>query len=150
MNRFARWKSAGSMLSVVALAVLLMDVDTFAGIETKGLRVTQEGAILLAKAEAVRTKRANSIEDITRVEVVTDPGKHDWDKDKKFNGEGYYKDSKLKHKKYWEIFFAQQLYLSLQLMNALLNSLKFQRFHFLNLCLFLQQSVYLQIYLLVE
>jgi len=93
------------MLSVVALAVLLMDVDTFAGIETKGLRVTQEGAILLAKAEAVRTKRANSIEDITRVEVVTDPGKHDWDKDKKFNGEGYYKDSKLKHKKYWEIFF---------------------------------------------
>jgi hypothetical protein len=80
-------------------------IDAFAGTEATGFRITQEDAILLAKAEVVRSKRANSIEGITRVEVSVDPNKHDWGNDKAFKGEGYYKDSKFRHKKYWEIFF---------------------------------------------
>ena len=105
MNRFGKWKSAGSILLVFVLVVSLAVIDAFAGTETKGFRITQGKAILIAKAEAMRLKYADSIEKITRVKVVVDPSEHDWSKDKAFNGQGYYKNSKLKHKKYWEIFF---------------------------------------------
>jgi hypothetical protein len=87
------------------LVVLPGGIDAFAETETKGFRITQEEAILIAKAEAMRLKYADSIEEITSVKVVVDPNKHDWNRDKAFNGQGYYKNSKLKHKKYWELFF---------------------------------------------